>query len=220
MDIRSIISSPIDLKAILESVGIEEGTILYEVFEAGVFLAPYIGKAFQFQKFRRLEKRLQEHEHLLKQIEGSLSKPNIDIDFIKERVFPIVFEDLLEEHDDMKIQYILNGFKSVLDGPIYDEERILAYFDTLRGLRYLDIRRLGYFAGLDEIYPEGFYFIGSEMDALVNYADSKLANLSLIYVMRTWGYIGGEGQELSRENVKLSPYGEYFIKFISNVEDE
>ncbi|WP_429845317.1 hypothetical protein [Brevibacillus sp. FIR094] len=207
------------LDTVLSKIGVDEGTELYELIEAGFSLAPYIGKVMQYIKMKRFEQRLQEHESAIQCIESLLHYTKLPHDFIKERIFPIVLEDLLEEHEDNKIKYILNGFQNVLLEDLGEEDIVLAYFDTLRNLRYADVRRLAYYADVDEYYPDTMYFLGSQFDGLAKYIDSKLNNLFLIMIHKTWGAIGGDEQELSKEQVKLSNYGEHFMEFITVNED-
>lgn len=75
---------------LLESVGIQQGTVLFELFESGFELAPYVGKVIQFIKIRRLQNRINKHDKEIQQIKLLLNHTKLPFSFIKERVTELV----------------------------------------------------------------------------------------------------------------------------------
>jgi hypothetical protein len=186
-----------------------------DLVEIGLSYAPYIGNALNYIKFKRFSKRLKEHEAKIRKIGQLASQSLLSEEYISQKIFPIVLADLIEEHEDAKVNYILNGFQNVFIEEKSEESMVINYFDTLRNLRYAHIRRLFYFAGLDSIYPEEFYFSGSELDAFVRSLDEQLKNLGLISFRRlTWGELGGQEFGRDKNDIVIRAYGEMFIKFI------
>ena len=53
------------------------------------------------------------------------------ITFIKEKVLPIVFDFVIEESQEEKIKYIINGAINLIEIDITDEDLILNYYDIL-----------------------------------------------------------------------------------------
>jgi hypothetical protein len=185
-----------------------------DLVEIGLSYAPYIGNALNYIKFKRFSKRLKEHEAKIRKIGQLASQSLLSEEYINQRIFPVVLADLIEEHEDAKVNYILNGFQNVFIEEKSEESMVINYFDTLRNLRYAHIRRLFYFADLDSIYPEGFYFLGSELDAFVRSLDEQLKNLGLISFQLRVGELGGQEFDRSKDDVVIRSYGEMFIKFI------
>ncbi|WP_420768743.1 hypothetical protein ACNR9V_03180 [Parageobacillus thermoglucosidasius] len=185
-----------------------------DLVEIGLSYAPYIGNALNYIKFKRFSKRLKEHEAKIRKIGQLASQSLLSEEYINQRIFPVVLADLIEEHEDAKVNYILNGFQNVFIEEKSEESMVINYFDTLRNLRYAHIRRLFYFADLAPIYPEGFYFLGSELDAFVRSLDEQLKNLGLISFQLRVGELGGQEFDRSKDDVVIRSYGEMFIKFI------
>lgn len=205
----------------LEKIGISKGTTLYEAFETGFEMVPYLGKAYQMWKMNRFEKRLKESEHKLKELSAQLtSTDDATYEFMKERVIPIAIEQLIEEHQDQKIDYILNGLSSTIDNVSWDEDFVLEFYDTLRNLKYADLRRLMYYADHDKYYPETIFYKGSSLDGLSNRIDAKLIGMHLIQVKRTLNMLEGFETEINNKDVSLTKYGEDFANFILAIKDE
>ncbi len=186
---------------------------LSDVIEVGMEYVPYIGKVLQIRKFNRFERRLIEHSSKLKNISSLMADSRLVAEFIQERVAPIVISDLIEEHEDSKINLILNGFENVFIEENSDESIILSYFDTLRSLRYADLRRLFYVANRSTSYR--LPIIESDEHALIRHSDNKLINLGLLSVQVTFDGLGGREKDLNKDNVVMHLYGKKFLEFIT-----
>src|SRR5690554_5027469 len=103
-----------------------------ELVEFGLEYVPFLGKALSFLKIRRLEKRIIEHTQQLSRISKLNASSSMSVEYIQERIFPIVLENLIEEHEDAKINLILNGFENVFIEEKTNESVVINFFDTLR----------------------------------------------------------------------------------------
>ncbi|MBY0088103.1 hypothetical protein [Brevibacillus brevis] len=199
-------------KKLSSLVGLDETSELYSLIDVGLSLAPYIGKVWQFVKFNRLERRVNEHQAQFLRINQLMHDTILSADYIKERIFPIVFEDLLEEHEDSKVNYILNGFQNIFREEKADESLVINYFDTLRELRYADIRRFFYFCGLDSDFPESR---SEDNEALKKSIEQKLFRLGLINFITRWDDNEGLDLPRSKDDVTLSLFGRNFLRFVN-----
>lgn len=179
---------------------------------------PYAGKVLSMIKVERLSKRVKDHSKHLKKIAQLNSSSNMSSDYITERVFPIVLEGLIEEHEDAKINYILTGFENVFIDEKTNESMVINYFDTLRDLRYMDLKRLFYLIDISEEFD--FYQQGEEESSVTRNIDKKLENMGLIGKnnFAIWG--GNVDPMLRKEDVQIQPYGKSFVRFITNNEYE
>ncbi|AXF57454.1 hypothetical protein [Salicibibacter kimchii] len=119
-----------------------------------------------------------------------------------------MLEQLIEEHEEAKINLILNGFEHVFIEEKAEESIVLNYYDTLRNLRYLDIKRLFYLA--DE--TNDFTYESKEEEALILNVDFRLQNMGLIGVIKRGFTLGGGFEretEITKEDVKVLPYLHY-----------
>lgn len=129
------------LKSILD---IKEGSGIEMAFDAIFDQIPLIGKILTTIKLRKLKRRMNEHSEKLTFLESKIStiEDNKFTDLIKNFLFPIILQELIEEDEDNKIAYFLNGFEQVIDSKITDKSKILVYYDVLRELRFIDIEYL------------------------------------------------------------------------------
>jgi hypothetical protein len=204
---NTLINSAIDL-------GVDNGLI--SIVDFGIDLAPYVGNLNQSRKINRAERRIREHAGQLSRIGQLFSSNILSADFIQEKVGPIVLSDLIEEHEDAKINFILNGFENVFIDENSNEGIIINYFDTLRSLRYEDIKRLYNFAAItDETKDE--IIKNSPEDSFFQQIYTKLERLYLIKSASTWAVLEEGAAVLSEEQRKteLTSYGLDFVKFIS-----
>ena len=187
-------------------------TELGDLVELGLEYVPFLGKALSFMKIRRLETRINEHQQQLSRISKLNASTSMAADYVQQRIFPIVLESLIEEHEDAKINLILNGFENVFIEEKSNESVVINFFDTLRELRYMDIKRFLYLADvLDEFLFESQ---GSEESSVTRNIDKKLQNLGLVG-FRSTGYFSGGEQSLAKDNVRINPYGIAFLNFIT-----
>lgn len=177
-------------------------------------MAPYLGKLNQIRKLNRAERRIKEHAKHLKRIDKLFASEKLSKDYIQEKVGPIVLSDLIEEHEDAKILYLLQGFENVFINECKNESLVINYFDTLRNLRYEDVRMLFYLSGIDK-NPFEDYTKGSPEHILSKQIYSKLERLYLIKSASTFSYLelGPEADEAELKPT-LTPYGKNFLNFI------
>lgn len=137
---------------------------------------------------------------------------------VEEEVFPLIFEYAIEEPEKEKIKYIVNGFETIIENKITDQELILSYYDVLKSLRLNEIRRL------IEQTPEYRQRIftrenelklnidlrgnGENKRAFIRYIDNKLEQLGLIQTV-----VFGD-EEFNPESGPITPFGINFMNFI------
>ncbi|MBJ7951854.1 hypothetical protein [Bacillus cereus] len=198
-----------------EIISVAEEFGLDSMVDIGMDLMPYVSSFRNMVKFNRLERRMKEHSDQLKRI-GQLSKSStLAADYIAERIFPIVLADLIEEHEDAKIHLILNGFENVFIEEKSEESIVINYYDTLRNLRYKDVRRF-----LDLVGVTGSYdtpLIITEEAAIISGIDVKLESNGLVSIDRV-GIGHGQYAFVSPADVKETHYGKRFLKFILSKE--
>lgn len=115
-----------------------DGTIAY-----GGMITPFIGPAINYMKFRRIEARLQNHSVELAELRDLLNALDGNFQqFIRDKVFPLVIENIYEETQEDKIGVIINGLTGVIKNKITDEDLIITYFDVLNQIRTTEIQHL------------------------------------------------------------------------------
>jgi hypothetical protein len=182
------------------------------LLEEGIEWVPYAGKIYQGIKLNRLQKRFNEHQAKFNEIGKLLSETSMSATYISERIFPIVLSDLIEEHEDAKINLILTGFENVFIEEKTEESVVINYFDSLRELRYADIMRFYYLSNVVQTYK--VHAVGSDEHALIRNIDKKLENRGLISIKKTYGAIAGQEADIYSDNVQLTLYGRKFLDFI------
>ncbi|MEC0211366.1 hypothetical protein P4H70_20715 [Paenibacillus ehimensis] len=184
-----------------------------DMVELGLNYVPYIGKLLMHVKLNRFERRLKENEEQIERIGRLASSSVLSSEYISERIFPIVLSDLIEEHEDAKINLILTGYENVFINEKNEESLVIHYFDTLRNLRYADIRRFFYLSQLSvEDLPE----LNEEMLGITRSIDKKLMNLNLI---KEGGIRIGQFEGMEYDNtyktVDLTLFGRNFLDWIT-----
>ncbi|MCM3141316.1 hypothetical protein [Brevibacillus sp. MER 51] len=172
----------------------QTGIIVEGVVEYGAMLTPYIGSAMNFIKFRRIETRLQKHSEELAELRNLLITLDSNFQqFIRDKVFPLVIDNIYEETQEEKIGVILNGLAGVIKNRVADEDLIITYFDVLNQLRIAEIQHL--FSNYDNRNRAkiDMSFLNLAMDrtregrkkyaelqGFKNYVDNKLLRLGLL----------------------------------------
>ncbi|PFE56030.1 hypothetical protein CN318_12365 [Bacillus cereus] len=202
----------IGLQSIL-SAAKEIGSGVYSLFNTGLELTPYLGRMVQTVKFNRLSRRMDENSLQLNRI-GQMSRESLLAEeYITQRIFPIVLADLIEEHEDAKFNLVLNGFENVFIEENGNESVVINYFDTLRNLRYKDVKRILYLSGTIDDFPQ--HDLDGEEEDFIWSIDNKLERQGLVVVERTFEMYAGRGiKPGDRESVHLTPFGMRFLKFI------
>jgi hypothetical protein len=184
-----------------------------DLLEAGLEYMPYLGNLLQTIKFNRLKGRLDENSSKLESIGKLASETRLSLQYINERIFPIVLSDIYEEHEDAKVILIFNGFENVFIDEKSEESVVINYFDTLRSLRYVDIKRFFYLAGLMESYP--LYSLDSEEQALIRNIDRKLNSLGILTIKTKIGEFQGMEFDNNPDDAVLTLYGRKFLEFMT-----
>nr|WP_154957898.1 hypothetical protein [Paenibacillus xylanexedens] len=129
---------------IISFLGIETGSNLHQLIDASVDVVPILGKIHNALKMARLQKRVSQHEKRLSDLSIAMYHSNNRLihDFIRQTAFPIVLDELLSEHEEEKIDLVLNGLEYTYKEGITDESRLLVYFDVLRELRVEELKIL------------------------------------------------------------------------------
>ncbi|WP_128993150.1 hypothetical protein [Clostridium tetani] len=188
-------------------------------------VAPCIATTVLNYKQKRTEKMLltaieQLREHIDK-IELKLKEMSeTEVDFIRNKAIPIVFENIERESQEEKIKFIINGIRNIINNKITDEDLILTYYDILNRLRIIDIKIL------INIYKESKKMVAvyeidksnGPMDlyeAVETHLIRKLENLCLVTVTKTFGDIGGNFSKITPDRVKTSVLGANVIEFFN-----
>ncbi len=131
------------VESVKNLLGIEEGSNVELVLDNIGSVAPYISGAITSHRINRLKKRLEEHQERIVAIESKIQKVDTAFnEFLKQKAFPIILEDIMNDAQDEKVEFLFNGFENIIDKEFRDEDRLIAYYDVLRELRLNEIKRL------------------------------------------------------------------------------
>lgn len=147
------------------------------------------------------------------------------ITFIKEKVLPIVFDFVIEESQEEKIKYIINGAINLIEIDITDEDLILNYYDILSKLRIKDINIL------IDLYQESKKMIRSyleetdrtiknEYEAVETHIIKKMESIGLISVRKTLEDLEGRITKPKKSATDISKLGIYLIEFFKMYKKE
>ncbi|MEW9671074.1 hypothetical protein [Ammoniphilus sp. 3BR4] len=200
-----------------EFLGIESGSKLELIYEGSLELAgaatPIAGALINHYRFNRIEKRLNEINSRFDRLEKEIRQQPTDVgEFIKHKIFPLVLENVFDEQQDEKIQYIINGFETTVEHQLIDEDLTYTYFDILRQLRMAELKLLNKY-GMDEKDN----LTDEPIQGVNKYVVNKLQQLGLVSITLTWGDIGGGDKPLSSDRIALSEFGRQFIKFFKTI---
>ncbi|UDB47223.1 hypothetical protein [Bacillus safensis] len=171
----------------------------------------------QMKSEKRILITLQEIFRRQEELELAINKlSDEDIPFYENEVFSLVIDIAEQETQKEKIKLIINGFETILEDNILDENKIITYYDVLKELRIIDIRRLlqhtsKYYeikrAKSLELLPQRDQE-DAENEHFKNYIDNKLGKLGLI----------GNGirtdSEIKDYDGLVTPFGQKFLRFI------
>jgi len=131
-------------KSLVELLGIDIDSPVVDFFESTVDIIPYVGRVYSSYKFNRLQKRVIKLESRLEGLSILMHENHNKMlnAFIREKAFPFVLNELLEEHEDEKVDLIMNGLVYVYKNDVREESKMLVYFDILRELRVEEIKTL------------------------------------------------------------------------------
>ncbi|UTR08851.1 hypothetical protein MM300_12975 [Evansella sp. LMS18] len=218
-------------KILINLFGIEEQEKLLETVEhtgelAGN-LSPYISGYINFRQHRNFKRSIKALESRLDILE--LSKLNsAEYNFIKEEIFPIGINLMLNEDQEEKLNLIINGINNCVRNKFFEKDMVLTYYDVLNSLRSIDLL---YLFGLledesgEDILKRDLEKLigdqskdGQERRIATGYIIRKLSRLDLITSPKTWADMGGEETNISNRDYKLTDFAINFLKFISSKE--
>ncbi|WP_271814156.1 hypothetical protein [Clostridium beijerinckii] len=189
-------------------------------------VAPGIVTTYLSYKQKRTEKmimstldefkdRINKIEEQLKNMEGN------EFDFVKNTAFPIMADFIIDEPQEEKIKFIVNGIESIVTYRITDEDLILTYFDVLHDLRVIDIKELldinNFKSESNQVYVSSSQI--NESEAVRKHIYKKLEKYDLILVTRLIGEVEGDEFTISKNRAKISSFGKNFIRFITKLDD-
>lgn len=212
-------------------------------------VVPGVGNIILSYKQNRMERRvesvLQELVSKQEEFNSALSKlqDQVDIQNVKGKYFEMLMDYAIDEPQDEKVQYLVNGYINVAQTPHPQEDVVRIFYDTLEQINLLDIRvlRLYSFSTEDDVYK---IMEDYQIDTFqYNMVREKLVRLGLIYsknelqrdenVDAIVAYLEnlskGKQQKLKAKKIsrsqsyRLSSYGSRFIKFIEseyNIDEE
>ena len=186
-------------------------------------LIPFIGKALQTLKIHKLSRRLESFEGKINELQQKV----VIIDdekftsFLKEFLFPLTLQNLLDEEEDKKTDLFLDGFDTVVDSKNDNEYDILMYYDILRELRYKEIIHL---ITIGEPYIKyesveiknyAYAFSVEEKNDIHFYIELKLAKLGLIKTPYQSNLDFAEDGLIfnNLKRAELTSFGEKFFNF-------
>lgn len=142
--------------------------------------------------------------------------------FVKEKMMPLVVDNIIEESQTEKIQYIINGMETILEYKIFNEDIILTYYDILQQLRINEIRSFLHLINYkqteqikqDSKNVESRPAEGHE--AISNYIVKKLERLGLVTYGMLHAEIEGLEYTISQDRINICAIGQAFINFIKS----
>lgn len=174
----------------------------------------------QLKSEKRIAIALQEMVKRQEQFELALSKlSHGDITYYENEIFSHVLDITEQETQKEKIKLIINGFETILENNILDEDKIFTYYDVLKELRLMEIRRLfqhtSKYLEFKRANAIKNFRIKLERDEaevekqhFENYIDNKLDKLGLI-----GGGVRVES-EIRDYDGMVTPFGKRFLNFI------
>ncbi|QHE62222.1 hypothetical protein FHE72_15260 [Rossellomorea vietnamensis] len=135
MDITDLIKK---LYGVLPEAAVEPVEAIVEIGGQSI---PFLSGAVNWYKFNNINKEL---THLSRQINTITDKLILSDNevFIKQEVFPIILNKILNDEQSEKISVMLNGFEHIIDENILDTDKIFHYYDVLSEMRLSEIVHL------------------------------------------------------------------------------
>lgn len=220
-------------------MGIDTDPKFELAFETLFDQAPIIGKILTSYKIHTLGQRLKLHDKKINEISEKVNQIEDSdfLDIVKNFLFPIILQELLDEDEDNKIGYFLDGFGQVVENCISDKSKILIYYDVLKELRFIEIEYLISFSSAsqraknrkfyeDRVFPKSIFDTKDFME--MRFAiENKLERLGLIDTGRLISYnqimkkindklkVSGRGIATNdeRDQVKITTFGYKFLNF-------
>ncbi|SEL29705.1 hypothetical protein [Paenibacillus sp. OK003] len=226
-----------NVTSLTKFLGIDPDSALGVSIEGTMDHIPLVGKILSSLKMRELQKKIKYLELRIQRLSDSMMERPDDFvsQFFKERAFPFMLDQLLEEQQEEKTDLIMNGIEYIYDQKITEENKVLIHFDILKQLRVTEIKHLMTYSseGKQAARRASEYeeVPGSDVK-YYEYIENHLEKLGLIdkgvrstsevqqsivsafsNVVSTKGGMKGRGLTLTNTQIVLTPFGREFIKF-------
>lgn len=197
-----------------EIAGLEPLEIVEVLGESVPDMTPVVGSIITNVKIKRLAKRLTRVESDINHIKDVISVETNQrkVEQIKDFVFPIFLQQLLEEDEEQKIKYVINSIKRFVDEDTLNESQLILIFDILDKLRCIDVDYLISLNDDIEFLPD------VEASAnIITFIESKLEKIGLIHIANLGKLIanqeGGPAVSYSEKTI-ISDLGKEILNFI------
>lgn len=220
-----------DINEIFRSLNIDPNSLpapLGTTIEGLETLIPIFSGYMNWKAHKKLNRAIQTNRIQIKSIINKLEEKE-DSTIFKEEIFPIVFKKALDEDEEEKLKYLINGYDYLVTNDFKQIDKILNFYDVLEELRVNEIIFLSSLLCEDEqqriqemdiairIVMQGLS--QSEAHTIITdrtheyYMIRKLQNLALINPIVT-----PEDQVFQNRNIHISRFGRAFIEFFKEVE--
>lgn len=197
---------------------IEENTPASAILSFGYdFLegaTPVLSNVIQNVKIRNLKRGLKELNNVVTTMSITLNETQEK--FIQEKALPLILKNIMQEEQEEKIKILVNGFESIINDSMYEEDSLYEFYDVLNSLRTKEIARLlqmynNEFQNQETYNIGNFLFDGTSLE----YIDNKLVQLGLrkVYIINAGTY---GALKSPKEGTNFTDFGKYFIKFFKN----
>lgn len=226
-----------NLTSLTQFLGIDSDSILGVSIEGTMDQMPLVGKVLNTLKMRELQKKIKYLEHKIQRLSDSMMERPDDFvsQFFKERAFPFMLDQLLEEQQEEKTDLIMNGIEYIYDQRITEENKMLIHFDILKELRVTEIKHLMTYTadGRKAVRIKNEDEEVSESDLkYYEYIDNHLEKLGLVdkgvrssrevqqdvfstlsNAVSTKDGMRGRGLIIKAPQTTLTPFGREFVQF-------
>ncbi|WP_144549678.1 hypothetical protein [Bacillus sp. X1(2014)] len=199
-------------------IGIKEGTLGSEAFDWGYGVlegvAPIISNVMQSLQIRKLKKGLNAINDVIQNMNVVLTEH--EEKFIQEKALPLILKNILQEEQEEKIKIFVNGFESIINDSMYEEDHLYEYYDVLRSLRKKEIARMLQLYNNEVNNQETYNIENFEFDGTsIEYIDNKLVQLGLrrVFIIDAGTF---DAIQSPKEDTAFTDFGLRFIKFFRN----
>jgi hypothetical protein len=188
-------------------------------------VTPGVVSAIMSYRQKRLEKNiavaLNEIKKKLAYFEELISSKPTFHETIKNKLMPAVFDYAGDEKQAEKIEYLINGFATMIEYEVSDDDKIYVYYDILRDLIMADIILLNEIAEYRPPEVIAIPGVSTQVDAheVVNseeafrrYQINKMRQQGLIITEESWDS-GGQDYIHDIKHLKLTYFGNSFVNF-------
>lgn len=135
MDITGFINK---VYGVLPEAAVEPVEALVEIGGQSI---PLLSGAMNWYKFNKINKELTHLSRQINLITDKLESSRNEV-FLKQEVFPIILNKILNDEQTEKISVMLNGFDHIIEKDTLDTDKIFHYYDVLSEMRLSEILHL------------------------------------------------------------------------------